>query len=95
MKVQLNPLRNFPSQGPQQKTLRKRSFGELLREKIHEVDQDQKVALKALEDLASGRQTDLTQLTLALTKADLSFRLLLRVRNKVLEAYQEIMRMQI
>ncbi|QJA06861.1 flagellar hook-basal body complex protein FliE [Thermosulfurimonas marina] len=95
MKVNLNPLKNFPGQGLEKKSVQENTFGELLRQKIQEVDRDQKAALRALEDLAAGRQTDLTQLTLALTRADLSFKLLLRVRNKVLEAYQEIMRMQI
>ena len=95
MKVNLNPLKNFPVSGLEKRPVRESGFGELPRQKIQEVDRDQKAALRALEDLAAGRQTDLTEVTLALTRADLSFKLLLRVRNKVLEAYQEIMRMQI
>ncbi len=70
-------------------------FGDFLKAKIQEVDRDQKEALLKLKEFASGESQDLTGLTLALTRADLSFRLLLRVRNKVIEAYQEIMRMQI
>jgi len=85
------------SSSPNSKEILKREedFGRFLTEKLREADHLQKEALAHLRDFASGRNTDLTELTLSLAKADLSFRLVVRIRNKVLEAYQEIMRMQI
>lgn len=49
----------------------------------------------AIADLASGRAEDLHTVTLALAQADTSFRLLLEIRNRVTEAFQEVSRMQV
>ncbi len=70
-------------------------FSELLRREIEEVDAIQKARKAQLVDLATGKNTDLVSLSLITAKAELSFKLLLQVRNKILEAYQEIMRMQL
>lgn len=45
--------------------------------------------------LATGEQTNLHEVMMSLEKAKLQFELMLQVRNKVLEGYQEIMRMQV
>lgn len=71
------------------------SFQEFLSEKIKEIDKNEKEALKAIESLAKGEDIDLSEVALKISKADANFKLLLRIRNKILEAYQEIMRMQI
>ncbi|WP_022853678.1 flagellar hook-basal body complex protein FliE [Thermodesulfatator atlanticus] len=71
------------------------NFLNLLKQEIKTVDAAQKVAAENLKAFASGENPDLAGLTLSLTKADLSFRFLLQVRNKVLQAYEEIMRMQL
>lgn len=73
----------------------KLDFKNFLFEKLKEIDLSQKEAQKMLEALAKGEDIDLSEVALAISKADLDFKLLLRVRNKILEAYQEIMRMQI
>ncbi|AEH45666.1 flagellar hook-basal body complex subunit FliE [Thermodesulfatator indicus DSM 15286] len=73
----------------------KGDFMDLLKKEISSVDAAQKVAAENLKAFATGENPDLTALTLSLTKADLSFRLLLQVRNKVLQAYEEVMRMQL
>lgn len=49
----------------------------------------------ALQQLAAGRSGDLHHVMLALEDARLSFQLLAQIRNKVLEAYQDVMRMQV
>ena len=49
----------------------------------------------AVQDLATGRAQDLHTVTLALAQADTSFRLLLELRNRVTEAFQEVSRMQV
>jgi flagellar hook-basal body complex protein FliE len=59
-----------------------------------EVDQEIKGANRKTEEFAVGKEYDLHEIMIASEKADLSFRLLLQIRNKLLDAYQEIMRMQ-
>ncbi|WP_297057790.1 flagellar hook-basal body complex protein FliE [Thermosulfurimonas sp.] len=94
MKVQNLPLKAWPDiLAPPDK--KPRGFEELLRAKLREVDQDQKEALFRLQAFAAGKDTDVAGLSMALARAELSFRMVLRIRNKILEAYQEIMRMQI
>lgn len=48
-----------------------------------------------MKALAVGDEKNVHETMLAIEKADLSFRLLLQVRNKLLGAYQEIMRLQV
>lgn len=49
----------------------------------------------AIEALATGQAQDLHTVSLAVSQADLSFRLILELRNRLTEAYQEVLRMQI
>jgi flagellar hook-basal body complex protein FliE len=50
---------------------------------------------KAVQQLANGEADNLHQVMISLEQTRLAFDLLLQVRNKVLDAYQEIMRMQV
>jgi flagellar hook-basal body complex protein FliE len=50
---------------------------------------------KAIQNVQGGQADSLHEAIIALEKADVSFRAMLTVRNKLLEAYQEIMRMQV
>jgi flagellar hook-basal body complex protein FliE len=49
----------------------------------------------AIRDLATGEAQDLHTVTMAVAQADLSFRLILEMRNRLTEAYQEVSRMQV
>ncbi len=49
----------------------------------------------AIRDLATGQAQDLHTVTMAVAQADMSFRLLLEIRNRLTDAYQEISRMQV
>ena len=71
------------------------SFLDHLKEGIEEVNQIQKNADTMATNLATGKQQNIHETMLAATQADLSFNLMVQVRNKVLEAYQEVMRMPI
>ncbi|MFN3505454.1 MAG: flagellar hook-basal body complex protein FliE [Caldimicrobium sp.] len=73
----------------------KADFQKIILEKLKEVDQKEKEAEQALLSLAKGEEIDPAEVAQKISTADVSMKLLLRVRNKVLEAYQEIMRMQI
>lgn len=70
-------------------------FGDLLKEKIQEVDQAQKAADVAVQDFATGKSKNIHEAVLALEMADTSLRMAVTVRNRVVEAYQEIMRMPV
>ena len=71
------------------------SFLNAMKQTLDSVNQNQAAAEDQIEALATGRVKDLHQTMIAIEKADVSFRLLAEIRNKVIDAYREIMRMQI
>lgn len=73
----------------------KDSFGQTLADAIDEVNRLQIEKDRAVADFATGKDTDVHKTMIALEKADLSMRLVVQVRNKVMGAFEEIMRMNI
>jgi flagellar hook-basal body complex protein FliE len=71
------------------------SFGDMLQSSLSEVNRLQKAAGNAVGEYASGDKASLQDTMIALEQADVSFRLLMQVRNRIVEAYQEILRMQV
>lgn len=71
-----------------------KGFGDMLKEAVNSVNQRLVNAEELSTQLALGKPVDIAQVMTAMSKADISFRLLLQVRNKALSAYEEIMRMQ-
>lgn len=71
------------------------SFVDLLKEGIKEVHQSQKIADKKASDVATGKSGELHEVMLSASQAELSFNLMVQIRNKALEAYQDIMRMPV
>jgi flagellar hook-basal body complex protein FliE len=71
------------------------SFVDMLRSQLDQVIDLQNDAERMQQDLAAGRIDDINQVILAVQKADLALAFTLELRNKVVEAYQEISRMQI
>ena len=71
------------------------SFGSLLGRMVEEVGARQNAAADAVRSLQSGGNVSLHQAVIAMEEASLSFQLMVEVRNKLLESYQEIMRMQV
>lgn len=76
--------RNSESQG----------FSQLLSEALGKVNNLQLQSEKASIDLAAGKVEDVSQVIVAAEKASVALQLTMQVRNKVVDAYQEIMRMQ-
>ena len=70
------------------------SFGKLLSEAIQQVNDVEKTSQGELQKYL-GNESDLHSVMIALEKADLSFQLMMQVRNKIVEAYQEVLRMQV
>ena len=71
------------------------SFGEMLLQSINQVSRLQHEADASIEKLATGKQTDIHQTMIAVEKAEVSFELLMQIRNKVISAYENIMRTQV
>ncbi len=68
-------------------------FGKVIKGEVNKVNRLEREADRSIVDLLQGK-TDIHETMIALQKADISMRLLLTIRNKVIEAYREIMRMQ-
>jgi flagellar hook-basal body complex protein FliE len=71
------------------------SFSGLLREALSQTGRLQQEADTLVEQVARGQSGNLAETMIAIEKAQISFQLMLQVRNKVVEAYQEIMRMPV
>lgn len=70
-------------------------FGEIFNQALQGVNQAQKTSDKLTTDLATGKVENIHEVMIAAEKASLSLELTMQVRNKVVEAYQEVMRMQV
>ncbi len=70
------------------------SFGNLLKEAIQQVNDVEKGSQVELQKYL-GNESDLHSVMIALEKADLSFQVMMQVRNKIVQAYQEIMKSQV
>ncbi|MDX9710234.1 MAG: flagellar hook-basal body complex protein FliE [Trichloromonas sp.] len=70
-------------------------FAKALGEALASVNSAQAEADLAVEQLQTGESRNLHEVMIAMEKADISLKLAVQMRNKVLEAYQEIMRMQV
>ncbi len=71
------------------------AFRDVLGQVFADANQQQLEAQRLNEQLVTGRIQDVSQVVLAAQKAELSLQLAIQIRNKLLEAYQEIMRMQV
>ncbi|GBD96502.1 MAG TPA: flagellar hook-basal body complex protein FliE [Nitrospirae bacterium] len=69
------------------------NFESVINEALSKVSQVQEDVEKAVNELSTGG--DITSAVLAVEKADMSFQLMVEVRNKLISTYQEIMRMQV
>lgn len=72
-----------------------KSFASVLKESIDKVNELQVQSDKATEKLVNGENIDLHQVMIASQKASIAMQATLEIRNKVIEAYQETMRMQV
>ena len=80
-------------QGDRKTRTSSRGFGDVIKQAIKRVSDMQIRADQSVEQLLKG-ETGIHETMIAGQKADISLRLLLQVRNKVMDAYKEVMRMQ-
>ena len=71
------------------------SFATMLGHMVSDVNAQQNFATQTVNALQSGQNVPLHQAVIAMEEANVSFQLMVEVRNRLLESYQEIMRMQI
>lgn len=70
-------------------------FGSVMKDAVESIDGANKTAEQEVMKSVSGESTDLHKTIIALQSADLKLQLGLQVRNKLIGAYEEIMRMQV
>jgi flagellar hook-basal body complex protein FliE len=73
----------------------KSEFLNLLKEGLADVNKGMRESDKASMDLATGKSSNIHETMLAVSKAELGFNMLVQMRNKAIEAYQDVMRMQV
>lgn len=73
----------------------KTSFVDVVERLLGDANSGQLQADQAIRELAMGKAENLHDVMLAVAKADLAFRTVLEVRNRLTDAYQEVMRMQV
>ncbi len=71
------------------------SFKDMVEQYLQDVNALQVEADKSVRNLMTGKTDNFHQVIVAISEADLSFRLMMQMRNRLEEAYKEIMRMQV
>ena len=71
------------------------TFATILKDQLHGANLEQIRADGAIQDLAIGKSDNVHETVMSVVQADLSLRMILEIRNRLIESYQEIMRMQI
>lgn len=90
------PVVPTPLRGPSQRdAVQGPSFKDVLMKNIEQVNRLQQDAQMAVEDLAAGRRDDPDAVFAAKQKADIAFQMLLQVRNKLMDAYEEVKQMRV
>ena len=71
------------------------SFKNVLANAINDTNALQKTADVKIQDLATGKTTNIPDVMMHVEKADIALRLMTQVRNKIIDAYQDFMKMQV
>ena len=71
------------------------SFKKMLTNSLDEVRTLQVQADDAIRNLVAGEVTDVTEAMVAVERADIAFNTMMQIRNKIIQAYEEVMRMNI
>lgn len=69
-------------------------FAELVDKFVSQTNQSQVSSDQAIDDLINGRSDNVQQVVMAVANAELSFQLFMEIRNKLIDSYTELMRMQ-
>ena len=72
-----------------------KSFADTLKDAVQNVNQMQQESDVKMQELATGKTQNIHDVMLTTEKADIALKLMVQVRNKIIEAYQEVMKMQV
>lgn len=72
-----------------------KSFADTLKNAINEVNDLQQTSNKKMQELSVGKTDNVADVMITAEKADIAMRVMVQVRNKIIDAYNEIMRMQV
>lgn len=72
-----------------------KSFSATLSDAINKVNDLQKASDVKMQELATGKTKDISEVMITAERADIALKLMVQVRNKIIDAYQEIMKMQV
>ncbi len=87
--------KNEPSQPESTSVGATKSFGDTLTDFLDAVNDNSKEAAQQVTNVIEGKSDNLAQAMMSMEESKLSFQLMLEIRTKLLESYQEISRMQV
>jgi flagellar hook-basal body complex protein FliE len=93
--LSLRELETMPGAAVQEARPTETSFANMLGNLVQDVNAKQVNAGETVRGLLGGENVSLHQAMIAMEEASVSFQLMVEVRNKLLESYQELMRMQV
>ena len=95
MNVEKVVFDNFAQVGPNKAEKSSTSFSEVLKDSINKIGELEKEADQQTEKLVKMEGQDVHNTMISAEKADLSFQLMMQIRNKIINAYEEIMKIQV
>ncbi len=96
MKINIDPILNKTVAGSQKAAnVQDGGFGDVLKNAVSEVNGTMQEAGVLKKGLMAGEHSNIHETMIAMEKASISFRMLAKVQTKVIDAYKEIMRMQL
>ena len=99
--MEINNLSNLQGLGNVEKNTQQAnlntgpSFQDMLKDAMHDVNNQQVQAYDAMQDIASGKVQNLQKAIQQIEEADLSLKLALETKNKAIAAYKQVMQMQV
>lgn len=90
----IQPLVYEPMRSPQSGPAPEGGFGDALRDAIGQMEDLQTNSEQQVSSLMQGEHGDVHNVMIAIEKADVAFQLMMQVRNKIVNAYQQVSQMQ-
>lgn len=93
--IGIDPIQGGGSLPLKVKEVQGTGFGDILQESMAAVSQKAQEASALSEGLVSGQHSNIHETMIAMEESNVSFRMMAKVQNKVIDAYREIMRLQL
>lgn len=84
-----------PQVGPSSANKAESSFAATLKDAVNRVNDLQKASDVKMQELATGKTKDISEVMITAERADIALKLMVQVRNKIIDAYHEVMKMQV